>query len=141
VTAIGGFGAALAPAVAQAKYPDRAVSIIIAWPAGGATDLVGRVFQEAFSKAVGGQTIIKNVVGAAGTIGATEAAMASADGHTLLLTPIGRAPRGREPSVREDLTQTIVDWSGSWRAMRPGNWPDRSLATRAALGRPRSGGP
>lgn len=89
VTAIGGFGAALAPAVAQAKYPDRAVSIIIAWPAGGATDLVGRVFQEAFSKAVGGQTIIKNVVGAAGTIGATEAAMAPADGHTLLLTPIG----------------------------------------------------
>lgn len=78
-----------APAAAQAAYPDRAVTIVIAWPAGGATDLVGRVFQEAFSKALGGQTIIKNVVGAAGTIGATEVAMATADGYTLLLTPIG----------------------------------------------------
>src|SRR3984893_13012919 len=35
---------------------------------------------------------------------------------------IGRAPRGREPSVREGLTRIIVDWSGSWQAARPGNW-------------------
>ena len=32
-----------------------------------------------------------------------------------------RAPRGRELSVREDLTRIIVDWSGSWQAARPGN--------------------
>ena len=46
----------------------------------------------------------------------------------------GRAPRRREPSVREDLTRIIVDRSGSWRASRLGNWPGRSLATKAALG-------
>ena len=34
---------------------------------------------------------------------------------------IDRAPRGRELSVREDLTRIIVDWSGSWPAARPGN--------------------
>jgi hypothetical protein len=46
-----------------------------------------------------------------------------------------RAPRGREPSVREGLTRIIVDWSGSWQAARPGNWLGRSPATKAALGR------
>jgi len=45
-----------------------------------------------------------------------------------------RAPRGRELSVREDLTRIIVDWSGSWQAARPGNWLGRSPATKAALG-------
>ena len=48
---------------------------------------------------------------------------------------IGRAPRGRELSVREDLTRIIVDWSGSWQAARPGNWLGWSPATKAALGR------
>src|SRR5262245_10530970 len=47
-----------------------------------------------------------------------------------------RAPRGREPSVREDLTRIIVDRSGSWQAARRGNWPGRSPATKAALGDP-----
>ena len=47
---------------------------------------------------------------------------------------IDRAPRGRELSVREDLTRIIVDWSGSWQATRPGNWLGRSPATKAALG-------
>ena len=46
-----------------------------------------------------------------------------------------RAPRGRELSVREDLTRIIVDWSGSWQAARPGNWLGWSPATKAALGR------
>jgi putative SOS response-associated peptidase YedK len=45
-----------------------------------------------------------------------------------------RAPRGREPSVREALTRTIVDWSRSWQAAGPGNWLGRSPATKAALG-------
>jgi len=49
------------------------------------------------------------------------------------------APRGRELSVREDLTRIIVDWSGSWQAARPavGCWPPhplRALALFPALG-------
>src|SRR6202795_352394 len=55
----------------------------------------------------------------------------SADAQT---DAIDRAPRGRELSVREDLTRIIVDWSGSWQAARPGNWLGRSPATKAALG-------
>lgn len=81
--------AVLAPGFAQAAYPDRPVTVVVAWPAGGATDLMTRGVQDAFAKALGGQVVIKNVAGAAGTIGAAEVASASADGYTLLVTPIG----------------------------------------------------
>lgn len=77
------------PAIAQPAYPERPVTIVVAWPAGGATDLMTRGTQEAFAKALGAQVVIKNVPGAAGTIGAAEAASAAPDGYTLLVTPIG----------------------------------------------------
>jgi tripartite-type tricarboxylate transporter receptor subunit TctC len=70
-------------------FPEQPVTIVVAWPAGGATDLMARVMQDTFSKALGGQTIVKNVVGAAGTIGTAEVAAAKPDGHTLLVSPIG----------------------------------------------------
>lgn len=87
-------GVALAAAIltagpAAAVYPERPVTAIVAWPAGGATDLVARGLQEAFGKALGQQVIVKNVPGASGTIGTGEAAAAAPDGYTVLITPSG----------------------------------------------------
>lgn len=65
------------------------LTIVIAYAAGGASDLTGRVIQPELAKALNTQVIIKNVPGAAGTIGATEVARAKPDGNTLLLTPLG----------------------------------------------------
>ena len=76
-------------ASARAAFPEKPITIVVAWPAGGATDLLTRAIQETFAKAVGGQVVIKNVPGAAGTIGAAEASSAAPDGHTLLVSPIG----------------------------------------------------
>lgn len=86
---------ALAPALivagipAQAAYPERPVTIIVAWTAGGATDLLTRGIQDVFQKALGAQVVVKNVPGAAGTLGSAEAARAAPDGYTLLISPIG----------------------------------------------------
>lgn len=74
---------------AQSAYPEKPVTIVVAWPAGGATDLMVRAINETFGKSLGAQTVIKNVVGAAGTIGAAEAAAATPDGYTILISPIG----------------------------------------------------
>jgi len=63
--------------------------MIVAWTAGGATDLVARGIQDTFQKALGTQIVVKNVPGAAGTLGTAEAARAAADGYTILLSPIG----------------------------------------------------
>lgn len=74
---------------AWAAYPEKPVTVIVAWPAGGATDLMSRVLQEPLARSLGTQVIIKNVVGAAGTIGSAEAASAAPDGYTILISPVG----------------------------------------------------
>ena len=65
-------------ASAEAAYPERPVTMIVAWTAGGATDLVARGIQDTFQKALGTQIVVKNVPGAAGTLGTAEAARAIA---------------------------------------------------------------
>jgi len=50
------------------------------------------------------------------------------------MSVLGRAPRGRESLVEEESTQKVVDWSGSYRAARPGNRKGWSLVTKVALG-------
>ena len=71
---VAGSGAITAQAPAFAAYPERPVTAIVSFPAGGATDLVARGLQEAFGRALGQQLVVKNVNGASGTIGAAEAA-------------------------------------------------------------------
>ncbi|MDP2257011.1 MAG: tripartite tricarboxylate transporter substrate binding protein [Polaromonas sp.] len=77
--------AASAATQAQA-WPERPVRLVVPFPAGGATDLVARVIAQRVSKDIGQQVIIDNKAGAGGSIGSAEAAKATADGYTLLLT-------------------------------------------------------
>ena len=81
--------AALA-APALAEYPDKPVTIVVPFAAGGPTDKVARDLAEALRKPLGGQSvIIENVGGAGGTLGAAKVARAAPDGYTLLLHHIG----------------------------------------------------
>ena len=80
----------LAPVCAWAEYPDKPVTIVVPFSAGGPTDKVARDLAEAMRKPMGGQTlIIENVGGAGGTLGAAKVAKAGNDGYTLLLHHIG----------------------------------------------------
>ncbi len=79
-----------AAAAAFAEYPDKPVTIIVPFAAGGPTDKVARDLAEALRKPLGGQSIIvENVGGAGGTLGAAKVAKATNDGYTLLLHHIG----------------------------------------------------
>jgi tripartite-type tricarboxylate transporter receptor subunit TctC len=76
--------------MAWAEYPDKPVTIVVPFAAGGPTDKVARDLAEALRKPLGGQSIIvENVGGAGGTLGAAKVAKASNDGYTLLLHHIG----------------------------------------------------
>jgi len=76
--------------VAWAEYPDKPVTIVVPFAAGGPTDKVARDLAEAMRKPLGGQVIIiDNVAGAGGTLGAAKVAKAAPDGYTLLLHHIG----------------------------------------------------
>jgi tripartite-type tricarboxylate transporter receptor subunit TctC len=71
-------------ALAQAKFPERPIKLVIPFAPGGVTDIVGRHWAERM-KAGLGTIFIENQGGAAGTVGATQVARSDADGHTMLL--------------------------------------------------------
>lgn len=83
-------GAALlaaGPAMADdaASYPNKPVTIVVGYPAGGSTDLVGRLVANEIEKHLGQTVIVENLGGAGGAIGAQKVANAKPDGYTLLV--------------------------------------------------------
>ncbi len=85
-------GAVMAASAAIAQtYPDRQVTMVVPFAAGGPTDTVGRLIAERMSADLGQQIIVENVGGAGGTLGAGNVATAEADGYTVLLHHIGMA--------------------------------------------------
>lgn len=76
------------PAVAQ-TFPDKPVTVVVPWPAGGSTDIVVRAMADVASKTLGQSVIVENKAGASGTLGpATVAATAKPDGYTIVQMPI-----------------------------------------------------
>jgi tripartite-type tricarboxylate transporter receptor subunit TctC len=78
----------LSPAHAQ-SYPERNITMIVPFPAGGPSDIVARIAAEGMSKHIGANIVIENVGGAGGTLGATRAAEAKGDGYTLFAASMG----------------------------------------------------
>jgi tripartite-type tricarboxylate transporter receptor subunit TctC len=80
--------AALAAPMAHAQaFPAKPITIVVAYPAGGDTDVLARVLADKLSTRLGQPVVVENRSGAAGTIGAGYVAKARADGYTLLLAP------------------------------------------------------
>lgn len=84
-------GAAIFATPAFAEYPERAITMVVPFSAGGPTDTVTRLVAESMSKELGQQIVVENVGGAGGTLGAGKVAKADPDGYTLLLHHIGMA--------------------------------------------------
>jgi tripartite-type tricarboxylate transporter receptor subunit TctC len=84
--------AAVAASAALAQYPEKPITIVVPFAAGGPTDKAARDFAEAMRKPMPTATfVIENVTGAGGTLGAAKVAKAAADGYTLLFWHIGMA--------------------------------------------------
>ena len=71
--------------LAAAAYPDRALTLIVPFAAGGPTDVMARVVSESLSKVMGQPVIVENTPGAGGTVGGTRASRAAGDGYTMLI--------------------------------------------------------
>ena len=81
--------AAARPAGAQAAYPNRPIRLIVPWPPGQATDLMGRVVSQRVSEQIGQPIVPENRAGAGGMIGTDAAAKAAPDGYTVLMGSTG----------------------------------------------------
>jgi tripartite-type tricarboxylate transporter receptor subunit TctC len=77
-----------APAAAQ-DFPTRTVRIVVAFPAGGPTDFVGRLLADKLKSLLGQSVVVENRPGANGAIGAEYVARGEPDGHLLFLTTAG----------------------------------------------------
>ena len=98
---------ALAASTALAEYPDKPITIVVPFAAGGPTDKVARDLAEAMRKPLGGATVvIENVGGAGGTLGAAKVARAAPDGYTLLLHHIGMST---SPALYRNLPFKTLD--------------------------------
>jgi tripartite-type tricarboxylate transporter receptor subunit TctC len=98
--------AAAGAAHAQDPYPTRPVRLIVPFPPGGSTDIVGRVVAQKLTEALGQQVIVDNRGGAGGQIGAELAARSPADGYTLVVGHIGTF--GVNPSLYPKLRYDAV---------------------------------
>src|SRR6201996_293360 len=86
IAASGGALAWLAGSPARADaWPSQTIKLIVPYPPGGTTDLLGRMIADQLSSGLGGSVIVENKVGAGTTIGAEQVARAAPDGYTLLL--------------------------------------------------------
>jgi tripartite-type tricarboxylate transporter receptor subunit TctC len=75
-----------APARAQERFPARPVRLIVAFPPGGGTDLLGRLLAQRMQEALGQPVVVENRGGAGGNIAAVAVAQSPADGHAVLFT-------------------------------------------------------
>lgn len=126
-------------AAAQATYPDRPIRLIVPFPPGGTSDVVGRIFAEALAKQIGQPVVVENRGGAGGTVGSRAVASAPPDGYTLLLGT--SSTNGTNPAVYKNLPYDAVkDFTPVTQIIRvPGvivvnkNFPAKDYASFTAL--------
>ncbi len=99
-------------AYAQEKYPNRPLRMVVPWPPGQATDLVGRVIGQKLTEILGYQVVSDNRAGAGGMIGTDIVAKAAPDGYTVLAAssgPVTVAPLlQKTPYVTERDLQAVA---------------------------------
>ncbi len=91
-------------AIAQ-TFPNKTVSMVVAFPAGGGSDVIGRMVARGMQESLGQTIVVENVVGVGGSLGVQKVANAAADGYTimagspleLIYTPLGIAAAKNKP--------------------------------------------
>jgi len=92
---------ALTAGGALAAYPERPITMIVPFAAGGPTDVTARIVGEHMSRTLGQQIVIENVAGAGGTTGISRAAASPPDGYTIMMGHMGT--HGAAPAVYPNL--------------------------------------
>jgi tripartite-type tricarboxylate transporter receptor subunit TctC len=109
LTAVAGIMLPSEASYSQAAFPAKAVRIVVPYPAGGGTDVLGRIVADQLSRKWGQTVIVENVGGAAGNIGAADVFRAAADGYTLMVTSPG--PVATNKFLYKDMPFDSARWT------------------------------
>jgi tripartite-type tricarboxylate transporter receptor subunit TctC len=101
---------ALHSAPAAAQYPNRPITVIVPFAAGGPTDVVTRLLGDHMSRTLGQTLVVENVGGAGGTLGMTRAAQAQPDGYTIAVGNMGTqsAAPALYPNLKYDPAKSFA---------------------------------
>jgi tripartite-type tricarboxylate transporter receptor subunit TctC len=88
-------------------YPNKPITMIVPFAAGGPTDIIARIVSDPMSKTLGQQIVIENVAGAGGTTGITRAVTAAPDGYTIAMGHLGTLSAA--PALFPDLRYKPLD--------------------------------
>ena len=100
--------AMLAPAAAAAAWPEKTVRLIIPWPPGGSTDIVGRLLAAELTTRLKQQVIIDNRAGAGSIVGLQIATASPPDGYTFMMTSTAYGFLIDKPKVPVDLVNSFA---------------------------------
>src|SRR5512139_2882347 len=99
---------AIIPAAPAASWPEKTVRIIIPWPPGGSTDIVGRLLAAELTTRLKQQVIIDNRPGAGSIVGLQVATAAPPDGYTFMMTSTAYGFLIDKPKVPVDLVNSFA---------------------------------
>ncbi|CEJ15747.1 Tripartite tricarboxylate transporter family receptor [bacterium YEK0313] len=130
----------LAPAAAPAQpYPNRAITMVVPFAAGGTTDIIARIMAEHMSRTLGQSIVVENVAGAGGTTGSLRVARAAPDGYTVIMGNMGThsASVGLYPNLGYDPRtdfEPVMNAAGTPMVIAARkDFPARTLAEFIAL--------
>lgn len=100
-------------ALAQSDYPNKPIKIIVAFPPGGTSDVMGRMMADPLSKVLGQPVVVENIGGAGGVIGTERGAKAAPDGYTIIQTGVGQnaVAHGLNPNLKYDSIKDFIHLS------------------------------
>jgi tripartite-type tricarboxylate transporter receptor subunit TctC len=92
------------------QFPDRPMTMVVPFAAGGPTDVLGRVVAARMSEVLGQQVIVENVTGAGGMTGSARVARSDPDGYQFVLGTVGSAAQG-QTLYKHPLYNTVTDFT------------------------------
>jgi tripartite-type tricarboxylate transporter receptor subunit TctC len=96
---------------AQAQnYPDRPLTMVIPFAAGGPTDILGRIVAARMSEILGQQVVVQNITGAGGMTGSVQVANATPDGYEFVLATVGTHAQG-QTLYKHPLYNAVTDFT------------------------------
>jgi tripartite-type tricarboxylate transporter receptor subunit TctC len=136
------------PALAQANWPERPISLVVPFTAGGSADIAARILAERMAPKLGAQAriVVENRAGAGGALGGEHVKRQAPDGYALLLatasshgTNPAALPQATPYDPVEDFTQIAIVGAGPMVVVVPGRSPHRSFPDLLAALRARPG--
>ena len=100
-------------AFAQADYPNKPIKLIVAFPPGGTSDIMGRLVAEELGKVLKQPIVVENIAGAGGIVGMERALKLPADGYTLIQSGVGQnaVAHGLDPNLKYNSMTDFIHLS------------------------------